>query len=55
VAGDALARLRATPVVAASERLGDLAREHGLQVAAVASSARPSAMLAACVGAAAKP
>lgn len=55
VAGDALARLRATPVVAASERLGDLALEHGLQVAAVASSARPSAMLAACVGPAAKP
>ena len=54
VAGDALARLRRVPVVAASERLAGLAREHGLDVAAVAASARPAAQLAACPGVAAK-
>ncbi|MEN1941992.1 uroporphyrinogen-III synthase [Luteimonas sp. MJ246] len=52
---DALARLRGIPVVAASERLGALAGDRGLQVAAVAASARPSAMLAACAGAMPKP
>ncbi|GGK16228.1 uroporphyrinogen-III synthase [Luteimonas terricola] len=52
---DALARLRDASVVAASERLADLARERGLRVAAVAASARPAAMLAACSGAASKP
>src|SRR5690606_8746148 len=51
VTGDALAQLRQAPVVAASARLADLARGHGLDVAAVASSARPAAMLAACAGA----
>lgn len=55
VTGDALAQLRQAPVVAASARLADLARGHGLDVAAVASSARPAAMLAACAGAVAKP
>jgi uroporphyrinogen-III synthase len=52
---DALACLRGAGVVAASERLAGLARDHGLQVVAVAASARPAAMLAACAGAAAKP
>ncbi|MBJ7575356.1 uroporphyrinogen-III synthase [Luteimonas sp. MC1828] len=53
---DALAVLRRAHVVAASERLATLARGLGLRVAAVASSARPAAMLdAACAGAAAKP
>lgn len=52
---DALVRLREAAVVAASTRLADLARGHGLRVAAVASSARPAAMLAACSGAAARP
>ncbi len=53
---DALAALRSAHVVAASERLAALARGLGLRVAAVASSARPAAMLAAaCVAAAAKP
>lgn len=52
---DALARLREARVVAASERLAELARGHGLPVAAVAASARPADMLAACTGVAAKP
>lgn len=52
---DALARLRQAAVVAASERLAQQARAHGFAVAAVASSARPAAMLAACAAAAAKP
>jgi len=53
--GDALARLRGVGGVAASERLAGLARDLGLQVAAVAANARPAAMLAACVEAGAKP
>ena len=52
---NALARLREARVVAASERLAELARGHGLPVAAVAASARPADMLAACTGVAAKP
>ncbi|MBB1473171.1 uroporphyrinogen-III synthase [Luteimonas sp. MC1782] len=53
---DALARLRAARVVAASERLAVLARALGLSVAGVATSARPDAMLeAACAAAAMKP
>lgn len=52
---DALARLRTASVVAASERLARLARAQGLRVAAVADSARPAAMLAACSGAVPKP
>lgn len=43
--------LRRAKVVAASERLAGLARGHGLQVAAVAASARIPDMLAACAGA----
>ncbi|QDW66643.1 uroporphyrinogen-III synthase [Luteimonas granuli] len=54
VTGEALARLRTSRVVAASERLAGLARGHGLVVAAVAASAQPSAMLAACAGGSAK-
>jgi uroporphyrinogen-III synthase len=52
---EALAALRRAAVVAASERLAELARGRGLAVAAVAASARPAAMLAACVEAAARP
>ena len=50
---DAAAGLRRAKVVAASERLAKLAQEHGLQVGAVAASARVRDMLAACAGAAA--
>lgn len=50
---DAAAGLRRARVVAASERLARLAQDHGLQVAAVAASARTGDMLAACAGAAA--
>lgn len=52
---DALASLRRARVVAASERLAERARASGFEVAAIAASARPGAMLAACAGAAAKP
>jgi len=52
---DARDRLCRASVVAASGRLAELARGHGLRVAAIAASARPGAMLAACSGAAAKP
>lgn len=52
---DALDGLRRAGVVAASERLAMLARRHGLRLAAVAASAQPADMLAACSGAAAKP
>ena len=44
---DALAGLRSAAVVAASERLAEIARGHGLRVAAVAASARSADMLAA--------
>lgn len=52
---DALGGLRRAGVVAASERLAGLARGHGLRVDAVAASARPGDLLAACAAAAAKP
>lgn len=52
---DALASLRRAAVVAASDRLAQLARGHGLPVAAVAASARVPDLLAACAGAAATP
>lgn len=42
-----LARLRRAHVVAASERLADLAREHGFAAVSVAASARPADLLAA--------
>lgn len=52
---DALGGLRRARVVAASDRLADLAHDHGLHVAAVAASARVPDMLAACAGAPATP
>lgn len=50
----ALLGLRRASVAAASERLAALARAHGLQVGAVAASARVADMLEACAGAAPK-
>lgn len=47
---DARAALARASVVAASGRLACLARGHGLQVAAVAASARVADLLAACTG-----
>ncbi len=52
---DALAALRRATVVAASDRLAAQAHGHGLDVGAVAASARVADLLAACTGAAAKP
>jgi len=43
---DAAARLRGARVLAASERLAALAREHGFQDIAVAADARPRSLLA---------
>ncbi|GAA5066798.1 uroporphyrinogen-III synthase [Lysobacter panacisoli] len=47
---DALERLRRARVVAASERLADLARAHGFAEAIVARSARPADLFAAASG-----
>jgi uroporphyrinogen-III synthase len=46
---DALARLRAARVLAASQRLAELAQWHGFEDIVLADNARPSALVAAAV------